>query len=723
MSVRSLPQDHHAAFARALRNVLYQELTGQIMAQLVDGLPTRETYLEGRGLRNLREHPIHNHKVLCEGALERTKAFRSKFEPSTLLLKSSKGGQSIEAFKSCPPDTREFDLRLLELLAEAVHSIAVFLFNLEEKSHVGDIQKVVNHISPPEVIELEPGDIWTDNTIIQPFPTLFTCPCYSWHENYPNGVADVAAYWAEDKIFGGCKNVYLHSNRMDWTYRVWSLLDTQFQQLMEFLKGDPGTIASPFPLCADEDNEHRYDPYDAMKEHNIYRDVWERKLPEEKDWSRIRHNTFDYPELKAMFRAVEEAEKIRTEELKTEHGGGASKAKLGGISTTPGSHICSKTSPYQGTANTAAQADFANMFAGCPRMTANFKDLAGFLRRGPSADMAVQSSVQSATNIPIPPDRSKNPVEKLAYELLCQEYRSRYTSLSNSEKNGFRRVLGNIVIKRSMTTVSRHKLGDLRIKRVPTLAEFELLAILYGVRGCARCRWFRVYAAYHPDVFEPRFRGIIPQIDKSILPRILQKRQPMPEISMDKVLLENLSDISARSTLMLLAEAEQSPTDSTSRQTLISLSQSLGPSASSGSVPVTPATSLAAVGADVDTRSNCTTEDDSRTYVEEILAPMSNVSSTSPDKPPADLAQVVAELQSRVAHNTTAVLDIQNALEQFKERIISLGNSLHTIETKSHQMGSEMNSLGISHYTLRQEQTELQRCHSQLLEAMRAPTA
>jgi len=74
---------------------------------------------------------------------------------------------------------------------------------------------------------------------------------------------------------------------------------------MDFLKEEDTTaVISPFPLCADEDNAYRYDEYDAMKYHHIYRDPWERVLPDTKDWSLVRRNTFDYPELKAMFRAV-----------------------------------------------------------------------------------------------------------------------------------------------------------------------------------------------------------------------------------------------------------------------------------------------------------------------------------------------------------------------------------------------------------------------------------
>ncbi|KAG5912615.1 hypothetical protein E4U42_002099 [Claviceps africana] len=63
---------------------------------------------------------------------------------------------------------------------------------------------------------------------------------------------------------------------------------------------------------------------------------------------------------------------------------------------------------------------------------------------------------------------------------------------------------------------------------------------------------------------------------------------------------------------------------------------------------------------------------------------------------------------------------MHRALEKLGERLVSLGHSLHAIETRNHQMGREVNSLGISHYTLRQEQTELQRRHAQLCEAVRS---
>lgn len=67
--------------------------------------------------------------------------------------------------------------------------------------------------------------------------------------------------------------------------------------MLNFLKHGPPTEKSPFPLYADEKVRHRYDAYDAMAWHHIYRDPWERMLPPQKDEDSIRRNTFDYPEL------------------------------------------------------------------------------------------------------------------------------------------------------------------------------------------------------------------------------------------------------------------------------------------------------------------------------------------------------------------------------------------------------------------------------------------
>lgn len=85
--------------------------------------------------------------------------------------------------------------------------------------------------------------------------------------------------------------MFLHSNHKDVTYRIWQLLDTQKNELLDFLlsekvdiegDGDAGVIC-PLPIYPDQKNLIRIDPEDPVNETGIYRDLWERKPLEDKD--------------------------------------------------------------------------------------------------------------------------------------------------------------------------------------------------------------------------------------------------------------------------------------------------------------------------------------------------------------------------------------------------------------------------------------------------------
>ncbi|KAG6006425.1 hypothetical protein E4U21_007091 [Claviceps maximensis] len=343
--------------------------------------------------------------------------------------------------------------------------------------------------------------------------------------------------------------------------------------------------------------------------------------------------------------------------------------------------------------------------------------------------MTTQSNTQSAVTIVVPPDFSRNPIEKLAYELLCQEYRSRYATLSQAQQAEFWNVFQRIVIKPYMYCASHHILGNRRRNRIPNMAEFEFFAILYGIRACSTRKWFREYAADHPDVLNPRFKGIISQIDNSAFVRIIENRQQLPPISMEKVSYRDPPRLSrGQLPLQVFFDTERSSTASTP-----STSSSRHSSASSASLGSSGSSSRAASSAavihidvdkiDVNDSSDCSIKDESSIFVEEILAPSRNVGSTSTSKHHADLAQIVAELQSREASNTMAVNDLHHALVQFKERLISFGDRMYSLERASDQMDGEITSLGRSHYTLKQEQTELQQSYAQLCETMKSPAA
>lgn len=113
-----------------------------------------------------------------------------------------RGKQLVQAFQNAGLGSRQFALRLIEMVATAVHAIAVYLFNLEEKSHKGDIQGVVTYVEPDKTYEWMSGK-WTTREALPAFASIFSHACYTFHEKYPNGAADMAGYWAEDRIFGG----------------------------------------------------------------------------------------------------------------------------------------------------------------------------------------------------------------------------------------------------------------------------------------------------------------------------------------------------------------------------------------------------------------------------------------------------------------------------------------------------------------------------------------
>lgn len=169
-----------------------------------------------------------------------------------------------------------------------------------------------------------------------PRPTVFNHPHYLDDDVYPEGVADIVGYWAEDRILGGVvvfdrraerngdgnqarglPNVYLHPGRRDVTWRVTQLRDEQQQALLEFLLAERKTssptstaIPCPLPIIVDARNEIRVDAEISITERAIYRDVWERKplsIEEMHIYQRRPTSDLDYPETLAMLIAVNAA--------------------------------------------------------------------------------------------------------------------------------------------------------------------------------------------------------------------------------------------------------------------------------------------------------------------------------------------------------------------------------------------------------------------------------
>lgn len=195
----------------------------------------------------------------------------------------------------------------------ALHQFAVFVFNLDLRLHQGDIDSVVNWTMPRS-----PGSMLAD---VPPRPTLFNHSFYLDHDVYPQGLADVVGYWAEDRIIGGVvlfdrfaekaasasgstpPNIWLHANREKLTFRPFQLCDDQQHRLVDFLLAETPPAAAaeqcPLPILGDAQNRVRVDFLTAITRRGIFRDIWERKPPTREEfrfWGRRPKSELDYPE-------------------------------------------------------------------------------------------------------------------------------------------------------------------------------------------------------------------------------------------------------------------------------------------------------------------------------------------------------------------------------------------------------------------------------------------
>lgn len=201
-------------------------------------------------------------------------------------------------------------MRLLELTAVALHQIGVLLFQLQLQLHD---PRTTRGLDIESVTSWEPEQIPFSRVV--PDPTLFTKTRFTAQDQYPNGLADVVGYWAENRILGGVllfdrsqkweldnePNAFMDCSRYNVTYRVCQLLDEQQATLLHFMRDTENSTTCPLPVLPTEHNRNRINPEDAIPVHQIYRDPWERSAP--KKLSRMqefmgRHmiSSLDFPE-------------------------------------------------------------------------------------------------------------------------------------------------------------------------------------------------------------------------------------------------------------------------------------------------------------------------------------------------------------------------------------------------------------------------------------------
>lgn len=260
--------------------------------------------------------------------------------------------QLLHGYHAASPGSAAFKTRLIEMIAVAIHQIAVYLYRLD--LNLGGHQDYFTWEAPKDDIvfyRLHPDG---------KLPSLFFHKYYRDYDQYPDEVADLVGYWAETQIFGGVvlfdrrepsqreahedvsssapgagiksilaswydtKNdtiqpnaIFFHSYAENVTYRIWRLLDTQKKVLLEFLLSDKNinghtdSAPNPFPILPDRNNLTRIDPEDPIHKTGIYRDPWERKpLSDRAVDPRLlccAFNFMDYPSRADYKRSVERA--------------------------------------------------------------------------------------------------------------------------------------------------------------------------------------------------------------------------------------------------------------------------------------------------------------------------------------------------------------------------------------------------------------------------------
>ncbi|KAG8164394.1 hypothetical protein KVR01_006312 [Diaporthe batatas] len=297
-----LDQPHQAMFRRAITNVLRTKAAEFTLAQIIDGLPLKR--IANLTVGGHYHKCVIEHTTLCPGALDRARELRDDFDPCTDL---DLPVDVLKRYQNIPAGSRASKLPFIELVAVAIHRIAGLAHGQ------GKVHK----------LPVEEDRLCNDGSS-EPYRNYYLTPfCLKEYANpeYPDGVADIVGYWAENWIFGGvvvfsrgesgaelinesprftkqkCNDVWLHSFREGATYRneVRALTEDQLTRLLSFLESEPaGSSAQetavendcPLPIKLRFHYKLRRDADNCIPEHNIYRDRWERKMRFESrdDW-------------------------------------------------------------------------------------------------------------------------------------------------------------------------------------------------------------------------------------------------------------------------------------------------------------------------------------------------------------------------------------------------------------------------------------------------------
>ncbi len=89
LSPENLDRQHLRALTTAIHSLIHTEVAEFTYAQIIDGYPTTDSSHEFDWRPDLPDHPVKSHMNLCDGAIERTRVFRSAFDPLSLRFNPS----------------------------------------------------------------------------------------------------------------------------------------------------------------------------------------------------------------------------------------------------------------------------------------------------------------------------------------------------------------------------------------------------------------------------------------------------------------------------------------------------------------------------------------------------------------------------------------------------------------------------------------------------------
>ncbi|RAK99426.1 uncharacterized protein BO80DRAFT_426421 [Aspergillus ibericus CBS 121593] len=291
--IHNLGPGHRTALRQMILNVLATPLADNTLAQIADGLPTRQVSERDR---RFYEPDINEHLQVSPHAREQVRAWRATFDPDLVPVDST----VVQAYQTSVFGTRPFRLRLIEITALVVHTVAAHWFRLTNQPPY-KCPPPLQHLGPIQQEMKAAGDRTFD-----PIPTHLYHTHFVDHDQYPMGVADVVGYWAEYQIFGGVvlfdrgeselemREVFFHP---DAHFMVFQLSEAQIDQFVAFGLPHRPSETCPFPMKAERD-ALRMDANDTFDRH-IFRNRYERRRPVVIPWITRppRRRAEDYPQL------------------------------------------------------------------------------------------------------------------------------------------------------------------------------------------------------------------------------------------------------------------------------------------------------------------------------------------------------------------------------------------------------------------------------------------